>query len=47
MGGGGELPNDSSDIINMFTSHYQEMHVPSRDRCIARVLRATVLTMQW
>jgi uncharacterized membrane protein YozB (DUF420 family) len=38
----GQLPSDSPDIVDVFTGRYQATHVPSRDRCLARVLQATI-----
>jgi hypothetical protein len=40
----GWLPNDSSDIVDVFIGRYQATHVSSRDRCIATVLHATILS---
>jgi hypothetical protein len=37
----GLLPSDSGDI-DVFTGHYQAMHVPSHRHCLAMVLHATV-----
>jgi hypothetical protein len=39
----GRLPTDSSVIVDVFTGRYQATHVPSRDRCIATVIHATIL----
>jgi hypothetical protein len=36
------LRSHSPDIVDVFTGRYQAMHVPSRDRCIATVLHATI-----
>jgi hypothetical protein len=36
----GRLPSDRLDIVEVFTSLYQAMHDPSRDRCLATVLRS-------
>jgi hypothetical protein len=33
---------ESMDIVDVFTGRYQATHVPSRDRCIATVLHATI-----
>jgi hypothetical protein len=40
----GQLPSDSSGIVDVFTHRYQATHVPSRDRCIATVLHATLFS---
>jgi hypothetical protein len=39
-----QLPSDSPGIIDVFTVRYQAPHVPSRDRCIATTIHATILT---
>jgi hypothetical protein len=38
----GSLPSKSSDIVDMFASHYQVMHVPSHDCCLATVLHVKI-----
>jgi hypothetical protein len=38
----GRLPSDSPDVVDVFTDRYQATHVPSRDRCLATVLHATL-----
>jgi hypothetical protein len=39
----GQLPSNSSDIVDVFTGRYQATHVPSCDNCIAMVLHVTLL----
>jgi hypothetical protein len=38
----GRLPSDSPDIVDVLTGRYQATHIPSRHRCIATVLHATI-----
>jgi hypothetical protein len=38
-----QLPSDSPGIVDGFTGHYQATHFPSRYRCIATAIQATIL----
>jgi hypothetical protein len=37
-----ELPNDSSDTVDVFTVRYQAAYFPCRDRCMATAIHATI-----
>jgi hypothetical protein len=37
-----QLPSNSPCIVDVFTGRYQTTHAPSRDRCIATILHATI-----
>jgi hypothetical protein len=37
-----QLPSDSPGIVDVFSDCYQAIHVPSRDRCLATAIQATL-----